>query len=97
NVFGSCFTDESCTRAARLWPALSSPQAFWPSEELPASLLKLIAAFRSRSSTRPQVSQWYVRSLRRSLSSTQPQREQVFEVGSQRLATMTRQPYQAAL
>jgi hypothetical protein len=37
SVSGSCFTGDSFTSTARRWPALSSPQAFILSGELPAS------------------------------------------------------------
>src|SRR5262249_38577329 len=97
NAFGSCFNGDSFTSAARRWPARSPPQAFCLSEELPASLLKLTAAFRSRSSDWPQSSQQNMRSASVRSSSTQPQPEQVFDEGSHRLATSTWQPDHAAL
>src|SRR5258708_29852983 len=98
HVFGSCFTEGSFTPAQRLSPALPSPQAFCLSAELPASLLKLIAAFRSRSMTSPQSGRagfrhTTVRSASVRLSSTHPQHEQVREEANQRSATSTRQPY----
>src|SRR5262245_44039072 len=96
NASGSCFNGESFTSALRRWSALSSPQAFCLSEELPASLAKLIAAFRSRSSTWPQSSQRNVRSASVRSSSTEPLHEQVFDGGSHRLAISTRQPYHVA-
>jgi hypothetical protein len=40
SVSGSCFIGDSFTSAARRWPALSSPQAFILSGELPASLAR---------------------------------------------------------
>jgi hypothetical protein len=48
NVFGSCFTAGSCTGATRPPPALPTPQAFRLSEELPASLLRVMARLRPR-------------------------------------------------
>jgi len=62
-VFGSCFHEECFATTAQPPPALSPPEAFALSEELPASLStwarlaslhKLMAAFKSRSSTSPQ-------------------------------------------
>ena len=45
-MFGSCFTVGSCTGATRPRPALPTPQAFRLSEELPASLLRVMARLR---------------------------------------------------
>src|SRR5262245_5382647 len=100
-MVGSCFSEASFTATLRPRPALASPQAFRLSEDLPASLLKLIAAFRSRSKTRPQATRGFrqrnVRSASVTSSSTQPHPEQVLLDGSHRSASITRLPYQAAL
>jgi hypothetical protein len=99
-VIGSCFSEGSSTRTIWPRPAPPSPQAFYLSDELPASLLKLMAAFKSRSSTTPQIpcglQQRNVRSESRKSSSTQPQPEQVLLLGSHRSASTTQLPYQAA-
>ena len=54
NVSGSCFAEGSFTAGRNPPPALPPPQAFCVSGELPASFSKFLAAFRSRSMTRPQ-------------------------------------------
>jgi hypothetical protein len=56
SAFSSCFFAASFTRGLRLVPELAAPQAFTLSEELPASFSRLMAAFRSRSRTRPHCS-----------------------------------------
>ena len=89
NVFGSHFPEDSSTAATGPPPAaISPPQAFSRSEELPARLARWIAAFRSRSSTSPQVTRGFwqrtVRPESVGSSSTRPQPEQVLLEGSQR-------------
>src|SRR5260221_745675 len=101
-AFGSCFIEDGFNKATWRWPEPSSPQAFRLSDELSASFARLIAALRSRSSTSPQsgragFSQRNVRSAKVKSPSTPPQPEHVLLDGSQRSATITRQPYQAAL
>jgi hypothetical protein len=64
----------------------SPPRAFRVSGALPATMM-LIAAFRSRSMTRPQASQRYVRTERGSLAFTAPHPEHVLLLGYQRSMT----------
>src|SRR5215469_13839393 len=105
-ALGSCFFRalragfaDSFTRFFRGVPAPSAPQAFRVSAELAANRSKLIAAFRSRSMTRPHRSQRKTRSASVKSSSThsQPGVEQVLLDGSQREARRTLEPYHAAL
>jgi hypothetical protein len=91
------FFVDSFTGAFRRRPALSTPQAFCVSEELPANFAKLMAAFRSRSITSPHCWQWKVRSESIRFASYQPQPEHVREDGSHRSASTMRHPFQAAL
>jgi hypothetical protein len=75
----------------------SAPQAFTLSVPLTASMRRFLAAFTSRSMTRPHSSQVKTRSSRDSLAFTIPQAEQVLELGKNRSATMSWPPCQQVL
>jgi hypothetical protein len=72
-------------------PALSSPQAFFVSRELPATIAvvepeaakaaRFLAAFSSRSITSPQASHRKVRTFSGSSALASPQLEQAFDDG----------------
>src|SRR5579884_3346551 len=85
------------TRPASWGPLTSAPQAFTLSVPLTASTSRFLAAFTSRSMTRPHPSQVKTRSARDSLAFTIPQAEQVLELGKNRSATMSRPPCQLVL
>lgn len=72
------------------------PRAFRVSGALPATMM-LIAAFRSRSMTRPQASQRYVRTERGSLAFTAPHPEHVLLLGYQRSMTCMVMPVRTHL
>src|SRR5579884_4248317 len=82
------------TRPASWGPLTSAPQAPLP---LTASTSRFLAAFTSRSMTRPHPSQVKTRSARDSLAFTIPPAEQVLELGKNRSATMSRPPRQLVL
>src|SRR5262249_30769149 len=101
NASGCCFPTASCTGAVSLRPALPAPQAFTRSEALPASVARLSAAFRSRSSTTTQsgccgLRQRNTRSDNVSCASTQPEPEHIVLDGYHRSATTIWLPYQPA-
>ena len=93
---GSHFTESNVAQPDGLFRFTVSPCAFRVSGALPATQM-FIAAFKSRSIARPQLSQRYVRSLRESLAFTLPQPEHVLLLRYQRSTTCSRAPVRTVL